>query len=145
MRGNSHVRFLGEKGAAMPLTYPIESFRVSVTNTPYVPDLCPFKRLDPFFFRVNDTHAFIPFIFLCEFVCDLGESFCRGNTHRYGNPGSLGDSSYYLFSIFFQVVSLKSGDIQNTFVDRLHLNVWSLGGKHCHYPVGHIPIQRIIG
>ena len=23
MRGNSHVRFLGEKGAAMPLTYPI--------------------------------------------------------------------------------------------------------------------------
>jgi len=23
MRGNSHVRFLGEKGAVMPLTYPI--------------------------------------------------------------------------------------------------------------------------
>ena len=25
MRGNSHVRFLGEKGAAMPLTYPIST------------------------------------------------------------------------------------------------------------------------
>ena len=24
MRGNSHVRFLGEKGAAMPLTYPMQ-------------------------------------------------------------------------------------------------------------------------
>ena len=24
MRGNSHVRFLGEKGAVMPLTYPIK-------------------------------------------------------------------------------------------------------------------------
>ena len=29
MRGNSHVRFLGEEGAAMPLTYPILKNKVT--------------------------------------------------------------------------------------------------------------------
>ena len=33
MRGNSHVRFLGEKGAAMPLTYPIECESVEQAPT----------------------------------------------------------------------------------------------------------------
>ena len=35
MRGNSHVRFLGEKGAVMPLTYPmakLQELRMKINN-----------------------------------------------------------------------------------------------------------------
>ena len=38
MRGNSHVRFLGEKGAVMPLTYPIYRSRVIFSWNPINPE-----------------------------------------------------------------------------------------------------------
>lgn len=40
MRGNSHVRFLGEKGAVMPLTYPILKSRVTFCRIPHHSACC---------------------------------------------------------------------------------------------------------
>ena len=48
MRGNSHVRFLGEKGAVMPLTYPIENIVDDIIDFVKTIPYAPHYHLTPY-------------------------------------------------------------------------------------------------
>ena len=73
MRGNSHVRFLGEKGAAMPLTYPMcRSRAIFFVESPII-----LFAAVIWFLRIYDNGRYCTFPHAIEFLNKRYEDISR--------------------------------------------------------------------
>ncbi len=54
------------------------------------------------------------------------------------------DLAAHLPGIVWQVEAAEARHIEKGFIDGIDFDLWGKSGQRCHYPRGHIAVERIV-